>query len=281
MKMKIIDKVNHRSSHIGEATRSGGSVFFLLISFYTFYLYYAEFQPYDFTLLIPISILFVTGLYDDIYGVDFGLKFIFQIITAKLMIDMGLVIDIFSIFGLEFSFSRLLSQIITIIFYMSIFNAFNFIDGIDGNLILESLKNLIIILFLFDFSESMQEFALICFIILLVILFFNLNKKLKIFMGDSGSLILPIILIYFVFYGVEINDDHNIVKYLLLIFIYPIIDLARIIIVRLINKKSPFIADKNHIHHLVNNNFKKHFLSSVIICSCVGIIQLIIILALL
>jgi len=106
LKKRFIDEINHRSSHKTIATRSGGSVLFLVIFLYCIYLYIKGIQPFDFSIIIPISILFVTGLYDDIYKVDFGLKFIFQIIVAKYLIDLGYIIDVFSFFGFEYSFSR-------------------------------------------------------------------------------------------------------------------------------------------------------------------------------
>ena len=55
----------------------------------------------------------------------------------KLLIDVGYVIDIFSIFGYEYTFTRIISQLITI-FIITIFNAYNFIDGIDSNIHFES-----------------------------------------------------------------------------------------------------------------------------------------------
>ena len=75
------------------------------------------------------------GLYDDIYGVDFKLKFIFQIIAAKIIIDNGLIIDNFHGFFGVYEVNRVIAQLITIFIIISIINAINFIDGIDGLLI--------------------------------------------------------------------------------------------------------------------------------------------------
>ena len=75
-----IDKVNIRSSHSSIATRTGGVSLFSTIFLISVYFYLSEYEIYEFSLLIPLSILMVVGLYDDINGVDFKLKFIFQML---------------------------------------------------------------------------------------------------------------------------------------------------------------------------------------------------------
>lgn len=273
IKRKILDNVNHRSSHTAIATRTGGLVLFTSLILYTLFLYFQGYQPYDFSIIIPLSILFITGLYDDIYHVDFGLKFIFQIIAAKILIDLGYVIDIFSFLGYELSFDRIISQIISIVFYVSIFNAYNFIDGIDLNLHFESIKSLFILLIIFNYEFDIQNLIIISVIVMIINSFFNYNKGLKVFMGDSGSLIIPLLLIIFLFEGIKLNPDQNIIKYLFLIFIYPLFDLARVVLIRLKIRKSPFIADKNHFHHFIDKKLNNHLLSSLLITFSVLTIQ--------
>ena len=273
LKKRFIDEINHRSSHKTIATRSGGSVLFLVIFLYCIYLYIKGIQPFDFSIIIPISILFVTGLYDDIYKVDFGLKFIFQIIVAKYLIDLGYIIDVFSFFGFECSFSRQISQIITIFIFVAIINAYNFIDGIDSNIHLETIKNLILILFFFQPNQTYFNLIVFTLIVVFITLLFNLKKKGKVFMGDSGSLIIPILLIVFVFQSTYFGDQ-NTTKYLFIIFLYPLIDLVRVVLLRINSKKSPFLPDRNHFHHIINNKINSHFKSSLIIMSVVIILQL-------
>lgn len=273
LKNNFIDEINQRSSHNTIATRSGGTVLFIILFLYCVYLYFNGEQPFDFSLLIPLGILYVTGLYDDIYKVDYGLKFIFQIIVAKYMIDIGYVIDLFSFFELEISFSRQISQIITIFIFVAVFNAYNFIDGIDSNIYLETIKNLLLILFFFSPNQTYLNLILFTLIIVFVTLFFNLSKKDKVFMGDSGSLILPFLLIVFTFQSSYLGDK-NIIKYLFLIFLYPLLDLFRVVLIRLKNKQSPFLPDKNHIHHLLNKKINSHFKVAIIIMSVVLTLQL-------
>ena len=274
LKFGFIDTINQRSSHESLAIRSGGSVIFLIIITYSAYLYLNGEQPYDFSFLVPFTILFVLGFLDDIKGVDFGLKFIFQIIAAKLLIDVGYVIDIFSIFGYEYTFTRIISQLITIFIFVSIFNAYNFIDGIDSNIHFESIKNLLLVFTLFSLNDYLIKLLFFTIIVLSVNLYFNNNKKIKIFTGDSGSLIIPVLILVFIFEGIKLNNDQNILKYISIIFIYPLIDLIRVVIIRIKNRNSPFRPDKNHIHHKILAKFKNHLKTSFLISICSFLLQI-------
>jgi UDP-N-acetylmuramyl pentapeptide phosphotransferase/UDP-N-acetylglucosamine-1-phosphate transferase len=270
-KKNIIDKVNDRSSHNVVATRSGGiAVFASLFIISSFYYFYSS-EIFDFSLIIPLSILLVVGLYDDIYNLDFKLKFIFQIIAAKIIIDNGLVIDnLHGILGI-FEVNRTIAQLITIFFIVVIINSINFIDGIDGLAI--SIVNLFIILFEF-FSISDTNFYYLSVIIIfstLPLVYFNFKKKNKVFLGDSGSLFLGALISVYVLkilsqdYLIKHVYDMNKVLFVLSILTYPIVDIIRIVLLRIKEKKSPFEADKKHIHHLVLSKVKSHSLATIII----------------
>ena len=132
LKYNIVDKVNKRSSHSNIATRSGGISIFSVIFLISLYYYLVGLEIYDFSFIVPLSLLLITGLYDDIYKMDFKLKFIFQIIAAKIMIDNGLIIDnLHGFLGIN-ELNRLIAQIITIIVIVAVINSINFIDGVDG-----------------------------------------------------------------------------------------------------------------------------------------------------
>ena len=69
------DQINHRSSHSVIATRTGGISSFIIVFLISLYFYVNEQEIYDYSLLIPMSIMFVVGVYDDFYNADFKLKF--------------------------------------------------------------------------------------------------------------------------------------------------------------------------------------------------------------
>ena len=102
--------------------------------------------------------------------------------------------------------------------------------------------------------------------------YFNFRKSNKVFLGDAGSLFLGGIVSIYVVYILNneylikpIYDIHKIL-FVLSILVYPIIDIIRIFCVRIYNKKSPFIPDKNHIHHkLLSKTNDNHALTLTII----------------
>ena len=151
----LIDKVNKRSSHISIYTIWWNSVF-LSVFLISLYFYITGFDIYNFSLLVPLFITWFVGLYDDLNSIDFKLKFIFQIIAAKIIIDNGLIIDNHGILGV-FELNRLIAQAITIFIVVAIINSINFIDGLDGLAI--TIVILFIVLFEF-FALKAQDFLI-------------------------------------------------------------------------------------------------------------------------
>lgn len=280
LKKKFIDVINKRSSHASIATRSGGIAVFSTLFVISTYNYLLGNTVFDYSILLPIGLMVVVGLYDDIYNVDFKLKFIFQIIAAKIILDNGLIIDNFhGIFGI-FEINRVIAQIITIFVVVAIINAINFIDGIDGLAI--SVVSLFLILFeLMALSPSpFNSVTMIILISFIPLYYFNFRHKIKVFLGDSGSLLLGCLVSIYVLYIlsneyiIKPTFDTNKIIFVLSIMPYPIIDLVRIFFKRIIEKKSPYIADKNHIHHKLLNILGSHILVviSIIISSILFLI---------
>ena len=122
-------------------------------------------------------------------------------------------------------------------------NAFNMLDGINGSLILNALLILFILIFL-----NLTVFKIL-FLITLLIAFF-LNVKNKIFLGNSGSsLISAIIAILLIEQHNQFAETLSGEKILLICFL-PSIDMVRLFIKRIFNKKNPFIGDLDHFHQL-------------------------------
>ena len=271
LRNNYIDTINNRSSHSSVATRTGGVSLFATLFLISVYFYLTGYEIYEFSLLIPLSVLMVIGLYDDIKGVDFELKFIFQIITAKIIIDNGLIIDNLHGFAGIYELSRIIAQLLTIFIIVAVINSINFIDGIDG------LASTIVILFIsgFEFfSISLTSYINLSTILiasLTPLYYFNFRKKNKVFLGDSGSLFLGGIISIYVIriltndYIIKPEYDLHKILFVFAILFYPIIDIVRIFFLRLIKGKSPFRPDKNHIHHLILKKISNHFQTTLII----------------
>ena len=163
LKKDILDQINNRSSHSVIASRSGGISIFTSLFIISAYHYLAGIEIFDFSFLVPLALLLVIGLYDDVYKLDFKLKFIFQIIAAKIIIDYGLVIDNFhGLFGI-YELNRVFAQMLTIFVIVSFINAINFIDGIDGL----AISIIIMFLSMFEFfSNSSSDFIILTTILI-------------------------------------------------------------------------------------------------------------------
>ena len=148
---KKFDDFNHRSSHKTLATRTGGIAVFTTLLIVSSYYYFNSIELFDYSLFIPIGIMFIVGVYDDFYHADFKLKFLLQIIVAKIIIDQGYFIsNYYGLFGL-FEVPWILAQLTTVFVFLIIINAVNFMDGIDGLAITEVIKTILLIEF---FSKS-------------------------------------------------------------------------------------------------------------------------------
>ncbi len=270
-KHNLIDKINSRSSHSVKATRTGGLTIFTTIFIISVAHYLLNLEIFNFSLIVPLLLLMAIGLYDDIYTVDFKLKFIFQIIAAKILIDNGLIIEnLHGVFGI-FELNRVIAQLLTIFIIVAIINSINFIDGIDGLAL--SIVSIFVILFEL-FAASTSPFLVMSQILIFSILplyYFNLRPNKKVFLGDSGSLLLGGIVSIYVIYALSNSyiiipefDLHKIL-FILTILIYPIIDITRICCKRIANGKSPFEADKSHIHHIILRKTNSHLKTTLII----------------
>ena len=267
------DAINHRSVHQTKATKTGGIGVFLTLFLFSTYFYLSGNQLYDFSLLIPLGIMFVVGVYDDFYNADFKLKFLLQIIVAKILIDQGLIIDDFhGVLGLN-KIPRLAAQLFTIFVFLIIVNAINFIDGIDGLAITESIKVILVVEFFSLHPTPFFVLGMITVLALLPLYYFNFKKDYKVFLGDAGSLFLGTLIAIYLFhvlgseYSLKTHFSTNKPLLAMSLIVYPLVDLLRVFIIRIRNKKSPFSPDQNHLHHLLIKKGVPHFLIVLVLLS--------------
>ena len=252
---KKFDDFNHRSSHNTLATRTGGIGIFITVLIISLYYYFQGIELFDYSLFIPLGIMFVIGVYDDLYNADFKLKFLLQIIVAKILIDQGYVISNYhGLFGL-YEVPWLLAQTSTVFVFLVVVNAINFIDGIDGLAITEFIKIILVIEFFSDGLTRLAPLGLLVVTSILPLYYFNFKKKRKVFLGDGGSMLLGSLVMIYTLFMLD-DSNYSINKFtlnktyfILIVLLYPMLDLLRVFILRIIKGKSPFIADNNHIHH--------------------------------
>jgi UDP-N-acetylmuramyl pentapeptide phosphotransferase/UDP-N-acetylglucosamine-1-phosphate transferase len=271
IRFKKFDNFNHRSSHKTLATRTGGIGVFATLFFISLFFYFQNIDLFDYSLFIPLGIMFIVGVYDDFYNADFKLKFLLQIIVAKILIDQGyLITNYHGLFGL-YEVPWMLAQLSTVFVFLVVVNAVNFIDGIDGLAITEVIKAILLIEF---FSEGFSDLAPMGFLLIssmLPLYYFNFKKKRKVFIGDGGSMLLGSAVAVYLFYVLG-NQYHfnpqwtmNKTLFAVLVVLYPLVDLLRVIVIRIKNGNSPFQPDQNHLHHKVNSYLKNPFFSVTLI----------------
>ena len=274
---KLIDKPNKRKVHTEIAARLGGLCFFPAIFFsitlctiIALFLSEEPNSPFSFYkeilnfrvlyLLTAFFLIYVIGIIDDIKGMRYKKKIIYQIITALLIISSGTWIhNLCGVFGF-FEIPAYIGMPLTVLFIVFIINAINLIDGIDG--LSSGLSIIITTVFigLFYCFNKQSSLLLSSALIGMLIPFFLYNllgveKKYKIFMGDSGSLLIGTILSYFAISGSQLGINSSIlsVEGTFLIsasaLLIPCLDTLNVMCHRIKNGKSIFCPDKNHIHH--------------------------------
>ena len=259
------DAINHRSVHNTQATKTGGITVFVTLFLITIYLYIIKQELFDFSLLIPLGIMFIVGVYDDFYNADFKLKFFLQIVVAKILIDQGFVIDHFhGVLGLQ-EIPRIASQVFTVFVFLVIVNAVNFIDGVDGMAITESVKVIFLVEFFSIINTPIYSLGILIVLSCFPLYYLNFKKENKVFLGDAGSLLFGTLIAIYLFHVLDseytFKELYQINKPLFTIslIIYPLADLLRVFIIRISNKKSPFSPDQNHIHHILLKKGYSHF----------------------
>ena len=270
-KLNVFVLINERSSHYGKPTSSGGIALFLAIFTTTLYFYFSTTtQLYDYSILLPLSLLFIIGFYDDLEDADFKFKFLIQLIAAKLIIDQGFVIDLFYLFDGRVSINYFIAQLFTGFIIVAIINSINFIDGLDG-LAISFVLFILGSITLLTNNNPLFYFNLMIIIALIPGLYFNYKNQKKVFLGDSGSLLLggiiAINILSLLEPSVKISYGLDPNKFLLsgLLMFYPAMDLIRLFSRRTLKGGSPFIADKSHLHHILNGLIQSHFNSVLLI----------------
>ncbi len=256
----LYDDLGHfRKQHDQGIPRLGGVAIF--ISFNITILVYSminQSTPISY-LLISSIVLFAMGLKDDLSGVNSSTKFLIQFIVGLILVVLGDIrlTSMYGIFGV-FDLPYIISVSLSILVIMLLVNAFNLIDGIDG---LAATTGIIVnstfaVLFVYIKEYELAIVALAAVGAILGFLKFNITPA-KIFMGDSGSLIIGLISVVLAIKFIELNrvddarvpDVYSAPAVAVAILIGPIFDALRVFFIRAINGIPPFTADRNHIHH--------------------------------
>ncbi len=276
-KKKLYDAIDERKCHQTPIPRLGGATYLpvatLVLSLLFLCIYWLGETKYlpplpdpENTLgMLSIGVatfcLYIVGLIDDLIGVRYLVKIVVQLMASILLVKTGLyVYDLYGFLWVH-SIPIGLAYGLSILIFMLIINAINLVDGIDG-----LASGIGIVSFLYYALTSTlihNTYAVIlCVIgvgILIPFFYFNYFKSAdsnkKIFMGDTGSLTLGIVLATLSVLTLNRLVPSSEYSFGVLAAFSPVIlpslDVIRVFFYRIATGRSPFSPDKNHIHHLL------------------------------
>ncbi|MEO9534191.1 MAG: MraY family glycosyltransferase [Crocinitomicaceae bacterium] len=235
----------------------------------------AELAQFNY-LMASLILLFFVGVKDDIIGMSPSKKLMAHLMVGFILVVMGgiRITSFHGLLGMDIEFPEYASIFISIFVYIVIVNAINLVDGVDG--LASGVGLLACIAFGLWFSSvGDKHWALVSFSMsgaLLGFLVFNFNPA-RIFMGDSGSLIIGAVISVLAIKLIEtpvevVPEQFKLVSTPVLamtILAYPLLDTLRVFTIRTAKGKSPLSADRNHLHHKMLDRNPRHKVTVIVI----------------
>lgn len=263
---RLFDIPDERKVHTSQVAPLGGIAIFAGFSLASLlaigFPKAGEFQYY----IAAALVIFFTGLKDDILVISPFKKLIGQLLATFFLIHKGglQLTNMYGFLGLN-ELPESVGFLVTYFTIILVINAFNLIDGIDG--LAGSLGLMVTLILGFYFLKiGLLPYAILSLSLassLLAFLIFNFQPA-KIFMGDSGSMLIGLIsaILVIKFINVAPGNPAFALKSSpaigFSILLIPLLDTLRVFCIRISKRKSPFSPDKNHIHHILLNKKFTH-----------------------
>jgi UDP-GlcNAc:undecaprenyl-phosphate GlcNAc-1-phosphate transferase len=234
---------NKRKLHNKPVPLLGGLIFLLNIIFFIFINFF-KLSTLEINIILCSVIFLFVGIADDKYNLSYKIKFLLLIISLLIFfyLNEDMLITHLNIYNYSINLPTNIRTLFSILCILLFVNAFNLFDGIN---LQSSLYSIFFLFYLFC-QGVFQEIILMIIISLILIIY--LNMKNKIFMGDSGTLFLGCLISLFVIKNYHAANFSGIDEIFLLMML-PGLDMFRLFLQRIYNKKNPFSGDRNHVHH--------------------------------
>jgi UDP-GlcNAc:undecaprenyl-phosphate/decaprenyl-phosphate GlcNAc-1-phosphate transferase len=263
---KLFDLPDERKLHTKTIASLGGVGIFLGFFISTLLLISNKDIPFQY-FFASAMVIFFLGLKDDILIISATKKFLGQLLATSILVHLAHVrIDSMHGFLGVYQLPEIASIFLSYVTIIVVINAFNLIDGVDGlagclGVVATSVFG--VYFFMADLLPySMLSFAMAASLV--AFLYFNYHPA-RIFMGDSGSLLLGMVNAILVIKFISAADAKGVVLPLtssvaigFSILIVPLLDTLRVFSIRIYNGRSPFSPDRNHIHHLLLDRGLNH-----------------------
>lgn len=259
-KLKIIDEPGIKKIHKKPTPLIGGVIIFFLLIELFIYQYSNYLKNLDIKILIIISLIcFFIGLLDDRINIKSYLKFFIISFAIFFLLNFSETLILKKLYFKSFESILDLNRsaiYLTILCILLLVNAYNLSDGINSLAIIIAI-HWVVAIFYFIFGIKIN-YIIVPLLTLFVLGVFIYRGKF--FLGDSGSLLISSLigLLTIYFYNLSIKNNNTIIpaENFFLVFIIPGLDMFRLFIERIFNKKDPFSGDKKHLHHLLIRKYK-------------------------
>jgi UDP-GlcNAc:undecaprenyl-phosphate GlcNAc-1-phosphate transferase len=261
IRIGLVDSPDHRKLHAGQIPLIGGIGMFGGFVFAALILS-ISLQPYR-TLFAAAGLLVFLGILDDFHELSARARLVGQLMAA-LILTMGGGLFLTSLGNIidtgDILLPQWLSWFLTIFAVMSVINAMNMLDGLDGLAGLIALIGTGSLMILTVGAGDYVTASLIGLVCVVLIAFLQFNWRWKaparIFMGDAGSMFLGLALVWFAIYCSQ--APHQTVRPVTMVWILavPLCELMTVFIFRLIQRRSPLKAGRDHMHYLLLDYFR-------------------------
>ncbi|SFD29772.1 UDP-N-acetylmuramyl pentapeptide phosphotransferase/UDP-N-acetylglucosamine-1-phosphate transferase [Algibacter lectus] len=266
-----------RSSHTRATPTMGGLAFFVTLVLNLFLFKPVDTEYIGLNLAAAITIIFIVGLKDDLAVSTPRARVIVEIFAICIVFlhsDFHTT-SLAGFMGIH-EVPTVVLDVLHVIIALTIINAYNLIDGVDG--LASTLGISIFSMFgLIFLTMGLNYYFLICVSLICVLLAFmryNFSHEKKIFMGDTGSLVIGFCIAILALKFLTIDTSlfkrftfapQNKLLIVAAILAVPLFDMMRVIGVRLLKKQSPFTADRNHIHHILSDLGLEHYKIAILL----------------
>lgn len=259
----LMDDPDHRSSHSEKTPTFGGVSFFLSLVVASLFLEYYDVDSIGMIIVVGLTILFFVGLKDDLVEIRPRTKILAQLLVAIfLLTNEGLQLNSLGGFFWINELPPWLILAFGCFIILSIVNSYNLIDGINGSASMVGIAVFSFFSYIF-YQASAYYYFLLAFVsiaFLLAFLRYNLSKRHRIFMGDTGSMIVGFVigvltLKYMALDAstlnfVQITPINKLALIVAILFI-PFTDTIRVFLIRTVRHGRPFSPDRSHVHHVM------------------------------
>jgi UDP-N-acetylmuramyl pentapeptide phosphotransferase/UDP-N-acetylglucosamine-1-phosphate transferase len=277
-KFQLLDQPDARKLHAAPIPTMGGIAAIAGMTIACLLWYQFNNEIFVISLFFSIFVLAIIGIMDDKKHMPANYKLVIQLAVSLLMAFSGIrITDFNGILGIH-AIPIAAQYSITILAITGITNAFNLIDGIDGLAGGLGFMSLVVLGVFLTLSTDVNT-AIIAFALgggVLGFLYYNFNPA-RIFMGDTGSLVLGFVIAVLCIRFIQLNSSGNILVvphvaiFTFSIVLIPVLDTLRVFGIRIWQGRSPFSPDRNHIHHLLTNNGWNHGFVAKLICGIHGL----------